>query len=110
MQTMQLTLDDVLIAPHLKDHIAGETYNAVLDADRLTALADRVFDLMRDGKWRTLAEIKQVTGGSEGGIGARLRDMRKIQYGSHTVDRERVKDSGLWQYRLTVNFSAVNKP
>lgn len=80
----------------------GETFVAEFDAERLTGLWNRVWELMIDGKWRTLAEIQAFAGGSEGGCGARLRDFRKAIYGGHTVERGRRGDpkSGLFEYRL----------
>jgi len=79
---------------------AGLTYDPAFDAERLTGQLRRVYDLVKDGRPRTLSEIRNVTGGSEAAISARLRDLRKEQYGSHMVHRERVGDphGGLWRY------------
>jgi len=65
-------------------------------------LLDRVRDLMRDGRWRTLAEIVELCGGSEAGVSARLRDLRKPQHGGRRVERRRRGEPrlGLWEYRL----------
>ena len=83
----------------------GLTFSVPIDADRLTTQLGRVYRLMIDGQWRTLAEIANHVGGSEAGVSARLRDFRKekIQaiYGTLTVERERVEQSGLWVYRLS---------
>ena len=79
----------------------GETFDAAHDGARLTTLLDAVRSLMADGRWRTLAEIVVVTGGSEAGISARLRDLRKTAFGGHTVER-RYRGDGLWEYRLIV--------
>ena len=74
------------------------------DFPRLNRQQQRVFDLMIDGKWRTLNEISRITGDPLQSISARLRDMRKIRFGGHAVDKrprgERSK--GLWEYRLIV--------
>ena len=75
----------------------GETFDEARDGKRLNAQAAHVFRLMRDGKWRTLAEIAEATGHPEASVSARLRDFRKVGY---TVDRQHVS-KGLWQYRLT---------
>lgn len=85
----------------------GITYEPSLDAARIASTFERVLALMSDGEWRTLGEIRGVTGGSEAGISARLRDCRKIEFGSHTVDRRRRGDasSGLHEYRLTIRRS-----
>lgn len=86
-------------------HLSGSTYEPEHDGERLAGQMARVFHLMADGSWRTLAEIKQAVGGSEAGISARLRDFRKNGFGAHTVDRRRRKNlaSGFWEYRLQVN-------
>jgi hypothetical protein len=73
------------------------------DTERLTGQLYRVFRLMADAKWRTLAEIAREVEGSEAGVSARLRDIRKARFqevfGRCTVERERVS-GGLFQYRL----------
>ena len=83
----------------------GRTYSPEHDEQRLTTLYDRVFRLMSDGHWRTYAEIKAVTGGSEGGIAARLRDFRKPKFGGHVVNSRRRGDpkDGIWEYQLVTN-------
>jgi hypothetical protein len=81
----------------------GSTFDSVLDRVRLSNQARLVFDLMRDGQWRTLAEIVESIGcGSEAGVSARLRDFRKPRFGSLVVDRRRRGDgaSGLFEYQL----------
>jgi hypothetical protein len=65
-----------------------------------------VFDCMKDGRWRTLAEIHaNVRGGSEASISARLRDFRKRQWGQNTVNRRRRGEAalGIHEYQLIVN-------
>lgn len=69
------------------------------DVPRLATALGRVLTLMRDGEWRTLATIASECGTSEAGASARLRDLRKERFGSHTVERRRV-DGGLWEYRV----------
>lgn len=53
-----------------------------------------VFGVMRDGQWRTIRELRNRII-NEGGpfaetqsISARLRDLRKKQFGRHTVERK----------------------
>lgn len=86
----------------------GETYVAPRDEVRLTGQALRVFKVMKDGQWRTLAQIARETErfdshDSEAAISARLRDFRKDRFGAHTVEREHVT-KGLFRYRLLINF------
>ena len=81
----------------------GETFDSVLDTVRLSKQARLVFDLMRDGNYRTLQEIVRAIGsGSEAGVSARLRDLRKQKFGGFVVDRRRrgQGESGLWEYQL----------
>jgi hypothetical protein len=77
----------------------GVTFEPAQDAARLTGQLERVRNLMCDGQWRTLSEIAVRVGGSEAGVSARLRDLRKEKFGAHTVERKRV-DGGLWVYRV----------
>lgn len=80
----------------------GQTYIPNRDYERLSGQLKSVFDLMRDGKWRTLSEIAGKVEGSEAAISARLRDLRKEKYGAHKIDREHI-DRGLYRYRLLVS-------
>ena len=88
-------------------HFDGETYESNHDFKRLTGQNLGVFRCMKDGSWRTLSEIEEVLGDghSQAGISARLRDLRKEKFGSHTVDRRRRGNAskGLHEYRLIVN-------
>lgn len=81
----------------------GATFDAALDSVRLSKQAQLVFDLMRDGQYRTLAEIVRAIGcGSEAGVSARLRDFRKQKFGGFEVDRRRrgVENDGVFEYQL----------
>lgn len=80
----------------------GRTFEPHHDAIRLSGQLARVRDLMSDQRWRTLAEIVDAVGGSEAGVSARLRDLRKSRFGGFTVDRRRrgAPSAGLWEYRV----------
>lgn len=80
----------------------GDTYEPVHDARRLTTQLDRVRTFMCDGLWHTIAEIHDAVGGSQAGISARLRDLRKPKNGGFEVQRRRVSppDRGLFEYRM----------
>lgn len=82
----------------------GETYAPGLDKMRLNGQLRRVYDLMRDGEWRTLWEIQGFIGGSEAAISARLRDFRKEKFGGYEVMSRRrgAARDGLHEYRLNV--------
>ena len=77
-----------------------ETYTEERDGARIAKQREAVLNLMRDGQWRTLAEISAATGAPEASASARLRDLRKERFGSHTVDRTHVS-RGLWRYRIS---------
>lgn len=96
----------------------GPTFVAAFDAERLGKQLRRVYECMKDGKWRTLEEIQWWSGqGTEGrclvhdsqaAISARLRDLRKIRNGRFAVDRRRRGEAvkGLFEYRVTKGVSA----
>ena len=79
----------------------GRTYEPKQDKGRLSAQHTRVVHAMQDGQWRTLAEIEAKTGDPQASISARLRDLRKPQFGAHTVAR-RHRTQGQYEYRLTL--------
>jgi hypothetical protein len=80
----------------------GPEYVPARDYVRLSGQIKRVFDLMRDGVWRTLDAIAEKTGDPAPSISAQLRHLRKKRFGSHIVERRRL-GSGLYNYRLIVN-------
>ncbi len=65
----------------------GVTYVAQEDFVRLNRQQRRVFDVMQDGRWRTLHDIAVLTGDPEASVSARLRDFRKPGFGGSTVER-----------------------
>lgn len=79
----------------------GSTIDPVLDEVRLSEQLRAVVAIMRDGQWRTLAEIAELVNAPEASVSARLRDLRKPRFGAWTVERMRVADgNGLHQYRV----------
>jgi hypothetical protein len=74
---------------------------------KLSNGAQRVLTLMTDGKWRTLNEISRSTKDPEASVSARLRDLRKSDYGAHQVEKRTNgrRARGLYEYRLVVNKS-----
>jgi hypothetical protein len=77
----------------------GETYERQFDYERLNAQAQRVYRVMADGEWHTLADLSAATNDPEASISARLRDFRKEEFGGREVERRRVA-GGLFEYRL----------
>jgi len=62
-----------------------------------------VLELMRDGQWRTLREISEMTSVKGESVGAQLRNLRKPENGGYTVEKQHPKDGrtdALWEYRL----------
>lgn len=80
----------------------GTTYEAEHDYVRLTGQNHQVFALMKDGRWRTLAEIELATRFGQASISARLRDLRKKKFGGWLVERRRrgIPSAGLFEYRI----------
>ena len=80
----------------------GAVFDPALDQNRLTKQLGRVFDLMRDGHWRTLQDIARATGDPESSISGQLRHLRKPRFGSYVVEKRRlgIPESGCFEYRL----------
>lgn len=79
----------------------GATYSAGLDCARLTGQLLRVHDALgHSGQRWTLRALADHTGGSEAAVSARLRDLRKERFGAHTICRERIGVTGLFEYWL----------
>jgi hypothetical protein len=89
-------LSAALVGDNLFD---GSTYDAARDQVRLSGQLQNVQQVLSDHRWHTLSEIAQRIGGSEAGISARIRDLRKERWGSHKIDRQHISQ-GLWKYRL----------
>lgn len=87
---------DVVIGPHFD----GRTYEPKLDHARLGSQLQGVYEVLKRGGWHTLASLATAVGGTEASVSARLRDLRKDKFGGFTVERRRVADSGLHEYRL----------
>ena len=59
----------------------------------------RVFELMKDGRPRSLRVIARQTGDPEASVSAQLRHLRKPRFGSYKVDK-RPEGGGLYYYRV----------
>lgn len=101
---LQIAIDRILQAAEDRSpspDFDGDTYDPGLDKARLTKQLGRVFECMKDGKWRTIPEISTITGDPmHTSLSARLRDLRKRNFGSYIVDEKRQGDGGLFMYRL----------
>ena len=89
--------------------VCGPTYVPNYDKARLKGQSGRIFDLMSDGAWRTLAEINEATNAPEASASAALRSFRRVDMGSHIVQRRRRGNPrmGLHEYRLIVNGGSI---
>ena len=83
----------------------GVTFEPELDEGRLRAQLLRVYNVMKDSRWRTLFEISAVTRDPEQSVSARLRDFRKERFGGHSVNRRRRGEGrrGLFEYQLILH-------
>ncbi|TAL40788.1 MAG: hypothetical protein EPN91_12340 [Salinibacterium sp.] len=87
-------------APPATSSFSGSTIDPTLDEVRLSEQLGAVVAIMRDGEWRTLAELAELVSAPEASVSARLRDLRKPRFGAWTVERRRVPEgNGLHQYR-----------
>lgn len=76
----------------------GRTFRRNLEHERLASNLLRVYELMQDGEWHTTPEIRAV-GGSAGD--ARMRDLRKQNFGGHEITRRRVQGKpAVWEFRM----------
>jgi len=97
----QVEADEPLPFVKGKPRFNGDDYVPPRDDPRLSRQYARIFTLMRDAKWRTLATIEQITGDPPASISAQLRHMRKARFGGHTINRRYLGD-GLYEYQLVV--------
>lgn len=91
-----------MTAPTLFDapaYFDGATYCPKHDEARLGRQMQAVKDYMLSHEWVTLPQLHAAIGGSEAGLSARLRDLRKPRFGGYTVDRKRI-EGGLFAYRV----------
>ena len=79
----------------------GNTYVHERDSLRLGDQMAAVFDLMKDGLWRSLAQISEAVNAPESSVSARLRDLRKPRFGGHSVERRYVC-KGCFIYQLVL--------
>lgn len=82
----------------------GDVYEPPYDRARLTGQILRVYDVMEDGRWRTLEEIALASHAPPASVSAQLRHLRKPRFGSYRVDKRTrgEREHGCWEYRLEV--------
>jgi hypothetical protein len=84
----------------------GGTFSHAFDYERLNRQARVIYDLMRDGKARSLREISAETGEPEASISARLREYNQPVFSSAFIRMEKRRRPGLsrgtWEYWLVI--------
>ena len=93
-------LSEALMQDNL--YFDGKTYNPQRDRQRLSGQLSQVYQIMSDYQWHSLKEIATRCSGSEAGVSARLRDLRKARFGGFIV-KKRCIDNGLWEYCLALS-------
>ena len=67
-----------------------------------------IYTYIQDERWHTLRDIEDATNQPQSSISAQLRNLRKPQFGSHTIERRRHVSSdphsGLHEYRLVIRW------
>ena len=74
------------------------------DEPRFGKQLQAVYEVMRSGDWRTIEQIVRQCAGkgvliTSQSVSARLRDLRKEQFGGYTIARKRI-GKGLYAYRM----------
>lgn len=87
----------------------GSDYDSIRDDVRLGGQLCRVWEVMQDGKWRTLQQIADATQDPPASISAQLRHLRKDRFGNHEVQKNYL-GNGLYEYCLVANPTALTPP
>lgn len=85
-----------------KPVFAGSDVDMNRDAKRLTGQILDIYNLMKDGEWRTLGGIEAATGHGQASVSAQLRNLRKRDFGLHTIEKRHL-GRGLYEYCLIVD-------
>jgi hypothetical protein len=83
-----------------KPQFDGSDYEPEEDKARLTGQIYRVYEVMREGEWKTLSEISvEASPCPQASASAQLRNLRKKRFGGHLIEKKNM-GRGLWKYRL----------
>jgi hypothetical protein len=99
--------------PTIGPDFDGEVYESDLDRERLTGQLLKVYEVMRDHEWRTIAEIQALTGiRLDGSISKQLRHLRYERFGAYLVEKRRRGPAGVgvWEYRVGERGAHVPPP
>jgi hypothetical protein len=97
---MTETLFDYAQRAHTRE-FGGATYDEKRDGDRLKKQLAAVRSIMLRSGWVTLKDLAAQVNAPESSVSARIRDLRKSQFGGYTIER-RYKERGLWEYRVSI--------
>ena len=85
----------------------GDTYDRGRDKPALKAQLDVVREVMEDGNWHSLGEIRTKTEhetgkhATEQSICARIKDLRNDKFGGYNIEH-RCRTGRAWQYRMVL--------
>ena len=77
----------------------GSDYIPERDDERLRGQQLEIWELMRDGAWRSLSQIASILGYGEASVSAQLRHLRKPRFGCFVVDKQH-QGKGLYLYQV----------
>ena len=86
----------------------GADYDHERDSERLSNQLSRIFNVVKDGNWRSLKDIANLANAPQASVSAQLRHLRKPRFGSYTVEKKYVTD-GLYRYRVDANSGSVDE-
>mgnify|MGYP001559872049 CR=1 FL=1 len=87
----------------------GGTYEPDKDYERLTQELGMVEALMGDQVWRTSQEVADTLGLLQDTAGARLRDLRKPEYGQYPCISRRREGQRCYEYQLGERGEGIPK-
>ena len=79
------------------ESIGGKGIVRQKDIPDLKKGVQQIFDIMKDGRWYTIPQLRQLI--HQEGADRRMRELRKAGI---VVDKRRVNDSRLFEYRMDV--------
>ena len=77
--------------------IGGERVVREMDVEHLKAGVRRVYEVMQDGEWHSIEELRERTGQAQAD-----RRMRELRAEGFVIEKHRVGGSRLWLYQLQV--------
>lgn len=106
-----MSLFDTIPGPN-EARFAGDDYDPAQDDERLRGQIGRIHALMSDHRWRTVEEIREVTGDPAASILAQLGHLRKERFGSYLVEKRSrgERSAGLYEYRVGGKGEGVPRP